>query len=247
MRRSVREGASRPRQGAARTDERRPRHARSSIRQRFEYACTRTRDPVRRLRHALVASVAPVAAEAIPAPRRRPQPFSGNGAAHPRDRWRDRARRSSSATKPIVSSSRSSCASSKRRRKRSFWSRPDETPRPAVAVAALLAQQAVGKNDEPVLAVLPADHVITRAEAFGAAVADALEAAAAAAARRVRRRAGSAGDRLRLHTARRGTSALVRPRQVRRKTGPRDRRTLRVVGTVPVEQRDVRLRRCDVS
>jgi mannose-1-phosphate guanylyltransferase/mannose-6-phosphate isomerase len=50
---------------------------------------------------------------------------------------------------------------------------------PAVAVAALLAQNAAGNDDEPLLAVLPADHVITRAEAFGAAVADALEAAAA--------------------------------------------------------------------
>jgi mannose-1-phosphate guanylyltransferase/mannose-6-phosphate isomerase len=54
---------------------------------------------------------------------------------------------------------------------------------PAVAVAALLARQwvdaAAGAGvDEAVLAVFPADHVITGREAFVAAVADAVEAAA---------------------------------------------------------------------
>lgn len=49
---------------------------------------------------------------------------------------------------------------------------------PAVAVAALLARQSVDAGDEAVLAVFPADHVITVREAFVAAVADAVEAAA---------------------------------------------------------------------
>jgi mannose-1-phosphate guanylyltransferase/mannose-6-phosphate isomerase len=48
---------------------------------------------------------------------------------------------------------------------------------PAVAVAALLAQQSIGAGEEAILAVLPADHVIAGREAFAAATDDAVAAA----------------------------------------------------------------------
>jgi len=50
---------------------------------------------------------------------------------------------------------------------------------PAVGVAALLAQSCVGPDDEAVLTVLPADHVIPNAAAFETALDAALGAAAA--------------------------------------------------------------------
>src|SRR5690606_3641965 len=48
---------------------------------------------------------------------------------------------------------------------------------PAVAVAAIHAEQAGGSGADPVLLVLPADHVIADGEAFVAAVGHALAAA----------------------------------------------------------------------
>ena len=50
---------------------------------------------------------------------------------------------------------------------------------PAVAVAALLAERAQNAAEDPLLLVLPADHVILNHEAFAAAVAVAIDAAAA--------------------------------------------------------------------
>jgi mannose-1-phosphate guanylyltransferase/mannose-6-phosphate isomerase len=49
---------------------------------------------------------------------------------------------------------------------------------PAVVVAALHAQASVGPSVDPMLVILPADHVIRDEEAFAAAVGAALEAAA---------------------------------------------------------------------
>jgi mannose-1-phosphate guanylyltransferase/mannose-6-phosphate isomerase len=48
---------------------------------------------------------------------------------------------------------------------------------PAIALAALAALQKVGKNDDPLLLVLPADHVIRKVPVFQAAVRAALPAA----------------------------------------------------------------------
>jgi mannose-1-phosphate guanylyltransferase/mannose-6-phosphate isomerase len=50
---------------------------------------------------------------------------------------------------------------------------------PAATVAALLARDLAGAGDDPLLLVLPADHVIGDAAAFGAAVRAAVEPAAA--------------------------------------------------------------------
>ena len=50
---------------------------------------------------------------------------------------------------------------------------------PAVAAAALLAARGAGPNEDPLLLVLPADHLVRDAAAFGAAVEAAAEAAAA--------------------------------------------------------------------
>ena len=77
---------------------------------------------------------------------------------------------------------------------------------PAVAVAAMAAVADLPRRQgacDPVLLVLPADHVIRDVQAFQAAVAVGREAAAAGQARHVRRRADQARDRLRLHPPRR--------------------------------------------
>lgn len=49
---------------------------------------------------------------------------------------------------------------------------------PAVSVAALLAKQMSGPEEEPMLLVMPADHLIGDGQAFAAAVGNAVEAAA---------------------------------------------------------------------
>ena len=74
---------------------------------------------------------------------------------------------------------------------------------PAVAVAAMAAEGTGGKAEtDPVLLVLPADHVIRNVKAFQAAVAVGYEAACQRQARNVRHRASQARKRLWVYPSR---------------------------------------------
>ena len=128
---------------------------------------------------------------------------------------------------------------------------------PAVAVAALVALTptlsrsgrggGAGRGGEdPVLLVLPADHVIRDVEEFRKVVQAGLRGGAGGQARDVRRGAGPARDGLRLHPSCEGRGAGVSGRGVRREARPRHGRALRAVGRVLLEQRHVHVPRADL-
>ena len=116
---------------------------------------------------------------------------------------------------------------------------------PAIALAAHAALKAAGPKAaaDPLLLVLPADHVIRDVPAFHKAVHSALRRRPAGAARDFRHSAHQPGDRVWVHTAgsreRRGVSDCALRREARRRGGQGSRRHRRLL----LEQRHVPVRR----
>ena len=202
-------------------------------------------DSLRRLGHAAVAAVARAVSEAAAAAGRQGHDAAGDArAASPA--CPTSARRSSSATRVIASWSPSSCSKRRAGRRRSCSSLSVATPR---LQSRLLrwrqwpTLRAAKAHADPVLLILPADHVIRDVRAFQAAVAVGRKAAEQGKLvtfgvvptkpetgygyiRRARRRGPGVSDRA-----------------VRREARPRDRAALRRVGRVFLEQRHVHVPR----
>ena len=133
-----------------------------------------SRHPLRRLRHAALAALARAVSQAAAAAasasrrccRRRSRAWSA---------WPTSARRSSSATRATASWWPSSCARRGRRRRRSSSSRSAAirrrpSPLQHSSRSTGCARQGAGGDADPILLVLPADHVIRDVAAFQAAV-----------------------------------------------------------------------------
>ncbi len=124
---------------------------------------------------------------------------------------------------------RAAPARSTGRRAPSCWSRIGRNTAPAIALAAMRGpEDARRKGEDPVLLVLPADHVIRDVTAFQAAAVTAAERGGGGEARRLRRRAAHARDGLRLHPSRRVARRRSAHCPVRRKAdaSPARRRSL---------------------
>ena len=180
----------------------------------------------RRLGHPALAAVARAVSEAAAAAGRQGHDAAGDARAA-RRACPMSARRSWCATRVIASWSPSSCASAASQPQAILLEPVGRNTAPAVAIAAMaaVADSPPGKaHSDPVLLVLPADHVIRDVRAFQAAVAIGRKAAAAGQARHLRRRADQARNRLRLHprAARRG-GPCIRIAQFVEKPDLRDR------------------------
>ena len=171
-----------------------------------------SRHPLRRLRHAALAAVARAVPEAAAAAGRRAHDAAG-------DRGAARAGCAGLAAPVVV------CNESHRfmvaEQLRESGAEPQaimlepvgRNTAPAVAVAALVALERArakgegGADADPLLLVLPADHVIRDVEAFQRGRDGGPRRRRRGQARHVRRRARPPGDRLRLHPARAGRRA----------------------------------------